>query len=212
MKTKEKKKTNKTLVLKPASKDIYYEYICTKCGCNHWVSHKEVSNRNFRIICDCEIVIKPKRIIDIEIIYAKKNRQKKVNRLDKDVSRNVVEESFEPLELLELDDLQLEAPTINESMEVVDKTSESENIEDIESITTDRDKQEEKEEEECIDKETLQKQALEIMNTYGYSNKEAMLILEECNERNEVKALVKEALTRIGKQYEYFYNQTYELF
>jgi hypothetical protein len=208
MKTKEKKKTNKTLVLKPASKDIYYEYICTKCGCNHWVSHKEVSNRNFRIICDCEIVIKPKRIIDIEIIYAKKNRQKKVNRLDKDVSRNVVEESFEPLELLELDDLELEAPIINESMEVVDKKSESENIEDIAA-------EEEEEEEEggvCIEKEKVKQQALEILNTYGYSNKEAISIIDNCDEKIEVKKLVKEALTRIGKQHEYFYNQTYEIF
>ena len=198
MKIKQKKKTNKTLVLKPVSKDIYYEYICTKCGCNHWVSHKEVSNKNFRIICDCEIVIKPKRIIDIEIIYAKKNPQQKVTRLDEDVPKNIVEESLEPLELLELDeDLESEVPTVNESMEVVDNTST--NPEDIEADVS-------------AEEEKVKQQALEIMGTYGYSTKEAMSIIADCDEKNEVKKLVKEALTRIGKKHEYFYNQTYEVF
>lgn len=72
MRTQTKRKRNKCLVLKPVSKDIYYKYICTKCGCEHWISHKEACCRNFKIICDCDIIIKPKRILDTKIIYAKK--------------------------------------------------------------------------------------------------------------------------------------------
>lgn len=70
MTTKEKKKKSKTVVLKPASKDIYYEYVCPKCGCNHWINHKEACTKNFKIVCDCDIIIRPKRIIDTEIVYA----------------------------------------------------------------------------------------------------------------------------------------------
>lgn len=70
MTTKEKKKKSKTVVLKPASKDIYYEYVCPECGCNHWINHKEACTKNFKIVCDCDIIIRPKRIIDTEIVYA----------------------------------------------------------------------------------------------------------------------------------------------
>jgi hypothetical protein len=70
MTTKEKKKKSKAIVLKPASKDIYYEYVCPKCGCNHWINHKEACTKNFKIVCDCDITIRPKRIIDTKIVYA----------------------------------------------------------------------------------------------------------------------------------------------
>ena len=73
MKTQEKRKRkrSKCLVLKPVSKDIYYKYVCTKCGCEHWISHKEACAKNFKIICDCDITIKPKRILDTKVFYAK---------------------------------------------------------------------------------------------------------------------------------------------
>lgn len=74
MTTKEKKKKSKTIVLKPASKDIYYEYVCPKCGCNHWINHKEACTKNFKIVCDCDITIRPKRIVDTKIIYAKSKK------------------------------------------------------------------------------------------------------------------------------------------
>lgn len=72
---KEKTRRNKFLVLKPVSTDINYEYVCTKCGCNHWISHREACAKNFRIICDCNIVIKPKRILDVKIVYVKSKKQ-----------------------------------------------------------------------------------------------------------------------------------------
>jgi len=74
MTTKEKKKKSKTIVLKPASKDIYYEYVCPKCGCNHWINHKEACTKNFKIVCDCDITIRPKRIVDTKIVYAKSKK------------------------------------------------------------------------------------------------------------------------------------------
>lgn len=82
MKTQEKRKRSKCLVLKPVSKDVYYKYICTKCGCEHWISHKEACAKNFKIICDCGITIKPKRILDTKIFYAKKKTNtQSVNRV-----------------------------------------------------------------------------------------------------------------------------------
>lgn len=72
---KTKRQINKCLVLKPVSKDINYEYVCTQCGCNHWISHREACAKNFRIICDCNIIIKPKRIRDTKIIYVKSKKQ-----------------------------------------------------------------------------------------------------------------------------------------
>ena len=71
MKTQGKRKRSKYLVLKPVSKDIYYKYVCTKCGCEHWTTHKEACTKNFKIICDCDITIKPKRILGTKIVYAK---------------------------------------------------------------------------------------------------------------------------------------------
>jgi len=76
MTTKEKKKKSKTVVLKPVSKDIYYEYVCPHCGCNHWINHKEACTKNFKIVCDCDIKIRPKRIVDTKIIYANAKSKK----------------------------------------------------------------------------------------------------------------------------------------
>lgn len=169
-----KKKKNKILTLKPVSKDIYYEYICSQCGCNHWITHREASSKNFRIICDCEAIIKPQRIIDTKIIYAKPKHRKN------DSSVTTGQRRLNPST----------DPVIKETNGQENNTA-------------------------CAVAETsllkIQQQAANIMSQYGYTIEEAMRIIINCDEKNEVKTLVKEALTKIGKEHEYFYNKTYEV-
>lgn len=62
----------KTLIkiVKPIKYDIHFEYICPAlCGNKHWLSLKECQEKRFRVVCDCGLVFKPKRIIDITINY-----------------------------------------------------------------------------------------------------------------------------------------------
>jgi hypothetical protein len=64
MKTKKKKE-------RPIEIDAHFKYRCSNedCGCLHWLSLKEVQTQNFKIVCDCGNVFKPKRIKTLEIIF-----------------------------------------------------------------------------------------------------------------------------------------------
>jgi hypothetical protein len=64
---------------KPISHDISFEYKCHKCSMTHWVFLREVRVKNFKIICQCGKIIRPKRIKDIQILYyqGKRNSQNK---------------------------------------------------------------------------------------------------------------------------------------
>ena len=64
MKTKKKKE-------KPIEIDAHFKYRCPNndCGCLHWLSLKEAKTQNFKIVCDCGSVFKPKRIKTLEIIF-----------------------------------------------------------------------------------------------------------------------------------------------
>lgn len=63
--------------LKPTDTDIHIKYECPDCSAVHWLSLKETQTKGFVIVCDCDNVLKPKRIDSIKILYAKK--AKKVN-------------------------------------------------------------------------------------------------------------------------------------
>jgi Holliday junction resolvasome RuvABC DNA-binding subunit len=57
--------------LKPIELDAHFKYRCPKisCGYDHWLSLKQVSTKNFKVVCDCGFVFKPKLIKKIKIIY-----------------------------------------------------------------------------------------------------------------------------------------------
>lgn len=59
----------KIIDLKPVNTDLYCEYVCPLCGCSHWISQKEAGTRNFKIVCDCDVILQPKRISGIKIKY-----------------------------------------------------------------------------------------------------------------------------------------------
>jgi len=59
--------------LKPIDIDVHFKYRCPKsdCGCEHWLSLKETKTKNFKIVCHCGLVLKPKKIHNIKISYDK---------------------------------------------------------------------------------------------------------------------------------------------
>lgn len=56
---------------KPISIDAHLVYRCpkTNCGFDHYLSLKETQTKNFKIVCDCGFVFKPKRIKKLKIVY-----------------------------------------------------------------------------------------------------------------------------------------------
>jgi uncharacterized protein YchJ len=62
---------------KPVSVDASFKYICPNdsCGCEHWLFLAETQTKNFKVVCECGCVFKPKRIENIKILYSK-NRTK----------------------------------------------------------------------------------------------------------------------------------------
>lgn len=76
MKIKQTLKKNQ----KPIERDASFRYICPNIDCrfDHWLSLKQVQTKNFKVVCDCGSVFKPKTILKIKIIYQKdKESQKK---------------------------------------------------------------------------------------------------------------------------------------
>jgi hypothetical protein len=56
---------------KPIEIDAHFKYRCPKsnCGYDHWLSLKETQTKNFKIVCDCGNIFKPKKITKIKIVY-----------------------------------------------------------------------------------------------------------------------------------------------
>jgi Holliday junction resolvasome RuvABC DNA-binding subunit len=61
------------LILKPTKIDSSFLYICPKeeCKNEHWLFLREVQTKNFKVVCDCGVVFKPKTIKKISIKYSK---------------------------------------------------------------------------------------------------------------------------------------------
>jgi hypothetical protein len=65
--------------LKPIEVDAYFKYRCpqSNCGQNHWLTLKETQTKNFKIVCDCGEILKPKRIDKIRIKFFTKTKTQK---------------------------------------------------------------------------------------------------------------------------------------
>lgn len=64
---------------KPIDIDVSFKYTCpnTDCKFDHWLFLREAQTKNFKIVCDCGTIFKPKRIQNIEIVYAVKESVEK---------------------------------------------------------------------------------------------------------------------------------------
>lgn len=59
---------------KPIDFDIHLKYRCINCSQDHWLSYKEASTKNFKIVCDCGLVFKVKRVSGFKLLYQKKEK------------------------------------------------------------------------------------------------------------------------------------------
>lgn len=68
---------------KPIEYDINLKYICKKCGQPHWLSFKEASTKNYKIVCDCDNIFKVKRVKGFKLkYYSISEKNKNSNFLD----------------------------------------------------------------------------------------------------------------------------------
>ena len=82
-----KKKTQK-----PVEHDIHLRYLCPQCGDSHWLSYKEASTKNYKIVCDCNNIFMVKRILNFKLKYHNENLPKSKA---KNETTNVTEQKSE---------------------------------------------------------------------------------------------------------------------
>lgn len=64
-------KTKTKKLQKPIDADIHLKYRCKKCGMDHWLSFKEASTKDFKVVCGCGVVFKVKRLSGFKFKYKK---------------------------------------------------------------------------------------------------------------------------------------------
>lgn len=69
----------KNKILKPIETQASLKYKCPNedCGYSHWLFLKEVQTKNFKVVCECGTVFKPKRIKILKTVYVKTKKIKK---------------------------------------------------------------------------------------------------------------------------------------
>lgn len=69
----------------PIDCDAHFKYVCPnpKCSIQHWQSLQQVKVKNYKIVCDCGFIIKPKQIKSIDISYVndEENGSKDTNKI-----------------------------------------------------------------------------------------------------------------------------------
>lgn len=67
------KLTKPKKIQKPIEFDAQFRFICPQhdCGFDHWLSLKQCQAKNFKIVCECGHIFKPKRVLKIKILYTK---------------------------------------------------------------------------------------------------------------------------------------------
>ena len=81
---------------KPVKVDVSLKYICpnTECESEHWLFLSESQTKNFKVVCECGVVFKPKQIDSIKIIYTKKKRNTKPAAPLVDETKDKISESL----------------------------------------------------------------------------------------------------------------------
>lgn len=69
---------------KPIEYDIHLKYRCPNSNCEqiHWLSLLEAKTKNFKVVCDCGCVFKPKQIDNIKLLYTKASNKIKEKKTD----------------------------------------------------------------------------------------------------------------------------------
>jgi|LakMenEpi03Aug12_release.lakeMendotaPanAssembly.Ray.scaffolds.fasta_scaffold00642_76 hypothetical protein len=70
---------------KPIDIDAYFKYRCPNpdCGQEKWINLSEAKTKNFKIVCYCGLIIRPKLIENIQITYKEiENNIPEINTAD----------------------------------------------------------------------------------------------------------------------------------
>jgi DUF1009 family protein len=62
---------------KPIEVDAHLKYRCESCSSDHWLSLKQSQTKNFKVVCYCGKVFRPKQISRIKILYKSKIKKQK---------------------------------------------------------------------------------------------------------------------------------------
>lgn len=65
-------------LVKPCESSVDLKYVCPNSNCMdiHWITLREAQTKNFKIVCFCGTVFKPKRIENVTINYARTIKDK----------------------------------------------------------------------------------------------------------------------------------------
>lgn len=83
-------KTKTKKLQKPIESDIHLKYRCNKCGLDHWLSYREASTKNFKVVCSCGSVFKVKRLLGFKLRYESsipQSKQKEVRNRETEIVR-----------------------------------------------------------------------------------------------------------------------------
>lgn len=63
---------------KPIEVEAHLRYKCPNIDCkfDHWISLKESATKNFRMVCECGQIFKPKIVKKIQIVYLEPEKPK----------------------------------------------------------------------------------------------------------------------------------------
>lgn len=79
-------KTTKTETSqKPTELDVSLKYCCPQCKLDHWLFLREAQTKNYKIVCECGLVFKPKRVRKLCIVYGKRSSKPKAQELPLDI-------------------------------------------------------------------------------------------------------------------------------
>lgn len=92
-------------MIKPIEIDANLKYRCPKCGLDHWIFLREAKTKNFKIVCDCNYIIRPKQVLKIKLLHGTKPLKKNTKTIptqeqpntDKDIPQNILDQTVKNL-------------------------------------------------------------------------------------------------------------------
>lgn len=60
---------------KPIEIDASLKYQCPQCQTDHWLFLREAKTKNYKVVCECGCVFKPKTIKKLKLVYKKNKPQ-----------------------------------------------------------------------------------------------------------------------------------------
>lgn len=91
-------------MIKPIEIDANLKYRCPKCGLDHWIFLREAKTKNFKIVCDCNTILRPKQVLKIKILHDKKSKIEthdaiipKKQHKEKEIPQNILKQTVQNL-------------------------------------------------------------------------------------------------------------------